>query len=317
MHSDCAFERQWRVESAEVGALDFGLGELPWADFALNPRRLRGSDFLMRWAQGEWSERRIEEAINQSGRFLAIPYGPSGVAPEGDPRAYELYFERLEAAGLGRVKRPDLLLFREESRATIERCIDESGGLAALPFVPEEKLGGLLGLALGAVECENSLWKAERMPGFGQALRLDKKSGMQRVPKTSAQPSIFLKEEDRAPLRTWQEAHGIPIHIWQVFYDRAYGIALTGAESAIVTGQVPPTKQVFQAPGGATTTKVIYKIFYQLAYEVGRARSEPQLRAAYIEDKNGHILPYVRFEGGMLELSSEAVATLAGLAEGR
>ncbi|MGH9475627.1 MAG: hypothetical protein ACRD1C_04775 [Terriglobales bacterium] len=258
-----------------------------------------------------WAVRDRQKAPGLIDCFLDPPLAPF-------PLTYELYFERLEAAdGLGRIKRPDLLLFREENRATIERCIDDSGGLAELPFVPEEKLGGLLGLALGAVECENSLWKAERMPGFGQALRLDKKSGMQRVPKTSVQPSIFLKEEDRAPLRTWQEAHGIPIHIWQVFYDRAYGIALTGAESAIVTGQVPPTKQVFQAPGGATTTKVIYKIFYQLAYEVGRARSEPQLRAEYIEDKNGHILPYVRFEGGMLELSSEAVATLAGLAEGR
>ncbi len=25
-------------------------------DFVINPRRLRGSDFLMRWSQGRWSE---------------------------------------------------------------------------------------------------------------------------------------------------------------------------------------------------------------------------------------------------------------------
>ncbi|MEN9259058.1 MAG: hypothetical protein Q6L55_10085, partial [Gloeomargarita sp. SRBZ-1_bins_9] len=34
-----------------------------WLDFLLNPRRLRGSDFLMRWSQGVWSEERIIQAV--------------------------------------------------------------------------------------------------------------------------------------------------------------------------------------------------------------------------------------------------------------
>jgi hypothetical protein len=33
-----------------------GHENLVWSDFLLNPRRLRGSDFLMRWSQGVWSE---------------------------------------------------------------------------------------------------------------------------------------------------------------------------------------------------------------------------------------------------------------------
>ena len=37
---------------------------------------------------------------------------------------------------------------------------------------------------------------------------------------------------------------------------------------------------------------------------------------AYIEDKNGHILPYVRFEGGSLELAPEAKGVLNTLAGG-
>lgn len=69
---------------------------IPWSDFLLNPRRLRGSDFLMRWSQGVWSEKRILEAINKTDDFYAIPYGPSGVAPTDNVREYELYFERLE-----------------------------------------------------------------------------------------------------------------------------------------------------------------------------------------------------------------------------
>jgi hypothetical protein len=35
---------------------------------------------------------------------------------------------------------------------------------------------------------------------------------------------------------------------------------------------------------------------------VGISEEEPTLRPAYIEDKNGHILPYVKFEGGKLKL---------------
>ncbi len=36
-----------------------GHADVPWAHFLLNPRRLRGSDFLMRWSQGVWSEERL------------------------------------------------------------------------------------------------------------------------------------------------------------------------------------------------------------------------------------------------------------------
>ena len=91
-----------------------GHAPLQWSEFLLNPRRLRGSDFLMRWSQGVWSEERLMQAVNGTGSYFALPYGPSGTAPDDDPRAFELYFERLELAGLGRVKRPDLLVFRRE-----------------------------------------------------------------------------------------------------------------------------------------------------------------------------------------------------------
>ena len=36
---------------------------LPWSDFCLNPRRLSGSDFLMRWSQGMWSEERLIQTV--------------------------------------------------------------------------------------------------------------------------------------------------------------------------------------------------------------------------------------------------------------
>src|SRR3990170_8329851 len=110
---------------------------LPWADFLLNPRRLRGSDFLMRWSQGVWSENRLIEAVNENGKYFAIPYGPSGTAPTDDVRAFELYFERLDAAGLGNIKRPDILLFKKVDQETIMKAVENLGGISELPFIQE------------------------------------------------------------------------------------------------------------------------------------------------------------------------------------
>ncbi len=100
------FDRDLSVSVEEIELFLSGLGFAPWAEFFLNPRRLCGSDFLMRWSQGVWSEERIVQAVNDTGRYYALPYGPSSVAPEGDVRELELYFERLNKAGLGEDETP-------------------------------------------------------------------------------------------------------------------------------------------------------------------------------------------------------------------
>jgi hypothetical protein len=286
---------------------------LPWLDFCLNPRRLRGSDFLMRWSQGVWSEQRLIEAVEASQGFFAIPYGPSGTAPTGDVRAFELYFERLEAAGLGQIKRPDLLVFPASARSAVSQRIVEVGGRSELPFVPEddERIQALLREAVLAVECENSLWRARSMPEFNVPLKPQRRlGGKLGLPKTAVLPTIIIKEEDRQPLGLWQEKHGVPIHIWHVFFNRAYGLAFDRAEELVQQGLTEPTAQVFQAPGGATTRKVIYKHYYQHGYPPGVSTEDPRLLPAFIEDKNGHILPYVTFSGGALGLLPEAIEEL-------
>lgn len=307
------FERVLSVSALDLEILLHGMEKMPWADFLLNPRKLRGSDFLMRWSQGVWSEDRLTEAINATGRFFAIPYGPSGTAPDNDVRAFELYFERLENAGLGHIKRPDLLVFRTKDRRDIEVSLQKIGGLSELPFTPEddEKMISILSKALIAVECENSLWRAKQMPTFGTPLTPQKRlGGKLGLKKSAVLPTIIVKEEDRIPLKRWQEERGIPIHIWHAFYDSAYGIPLSSIERLVEEGLIEPTKQVFQAPGGATTTKIIYKVYYHYAYQLAETLQEPQLVADAITDKNGHILPFVRFVGGESKLSSEAVNVL-------
>jgi len=307
------FEEILSVSAEDIEFELRGYAAVEWLDFLLNPRRLRGSDFLMRWSQGVWSEERIIQAVNNTHEFFAIPYGPSGTAPDDDVRAFELYFERLEAAGLGENKRPDLLIFKNSSQQTVDTLIRSLGGVGELPFTPESSdvIQELLNIALLAVECENSLWKGKLMPDYGTELKPQKRlGGKPGLKKNAVLPTLILKEEDRAPLQKWQDTNGIPIHIWHVFYDMAFGISFDKAQEIIEQGFILSTEQVFQAPGGATTRKVIYKIYYHYGYPLGDATQEPELKARFVEDKNGHILPYVHFEGGKMTLRPEALTVL-------
>ena len=307
------FERALSVSMEEIEIALRGMRKAPWAEFTLNPRRLRGSDFLMRWSQGVWSEDRLTDAVNSAGKYFAMPYGPSGTAPDNDVRAFELYFERLEKAGLGNIKRPDLLVFRVADKARVDSTVNQLNGPSELPFTAEEdgRMQELLAHAVVAVECENSLWRAKQMPNYTTPLTPQKRlGGRLGLKKGAVLPTIIIKEEDRDPLRTWERHRKIPIHIWHAFFDEAYGISLSDAEKLISSGDIEPTKQVFQAPGGATTEKVIYKIYYTHGYLLATTTEEPKLIADSITDRNGHILPYVRFVGGKSRLSAEASAVL-------
>lgn len=123
------FEQWLSVQEDELAFELRGHTALAWADFLLNPRRLWGSDFLMRWSQGVWSEERLTQAVNATSRYLAVPYGPSGTAPDNDVRAFELYFERLEAAGLGSMKRPDLLILSKKMLKMLNKLLVKSAVL--------------------------------------------------------------------------------------------------------------------------------------------------------------------------------------------
>ena len=307
------FERALSVSTEDIRLSFQAIGHTPWADFLLNPRRLRGSDFLMRWSQGVWSEERLSHAVNATGSYFALPYGPSGTAPDNDVRAFELYFERLENAGLGRMKRPDLLIYRTKDKSKVDSAVQALNGISELPFTPEDdpRMKDLLEHAVIAVECENSLWRARKMPDYGTPLTPQKRlGGRDGLKKSAVLPTIIIKEEDREPLKEWQSKREIPIHIWHAFFDEAYGIRLADAERLFTQGDIEPTQQVFQAPGGATTKKVIYKIYYRHAYPLATTVEEPRLVADSITDKNGHILPYVRFVGGKSQLAPEVIAIL-------
>jgi len=111
--------------------------------------------------------------------------------------------------------------------------------------------------------------------------RLVGKMGLRR---NAVLPTVIMKEDDRIPLNRGQtENNSIPIHIWHVFFDKAYGLALDEAERLVREGLIEPTIQIFQAPGGATTKKAIYKFYYHYAYPLGISTEKPTLVSDYIQ----------------------------------
>lgn len=315
------FDELFGVFEEEVEFEFRGKSPIAWADYWLNPRILRGSDFLMRYSQGAWSEQRLTDACNATEDFYALPYGPRGTAPDDDVRATELYMERLEAAGLGQLKRPDLLIFPKSEQGAVEGIVREIGGndefekaLEELPFTLEDNplMQALLSRTILAVECENSLWVARMMPHYGAELRPMRRLGGKRgLTKGAVLPTVIIKEQDLRPLLDWQAQRNVPIHVWHAFFDLAFGLALDEAVRLVNEGFIEPRAQVFQASGGQTTTKTTYNIYHHYAYELGEAKESPELIAAHIIDKNGHIMPYVKFDGGNMVLTDTALEVLA------
>lgn len=309
-------------------------------EFYLNPRYLRGSDFLMRFSQGRWAEDIVARTINATDDLRAVPYGPSSVAPS-EPREMESYFERLEKAGtVG--KRPDLLILARDDYDGIRPHLNEIR-IVNLPFTPEADLDFLHSRAIIAVEVENSLWVAREMPNYGKGVPLTKlitRKRRFRKPESIARweawtenvrrfcapsearkhlkgflesakvPTVILKDEDVRPLAEWETNFNIPIFVFHVFYDEAYYISLEAARELIEKGVILPTEQTFYAPGGPTTQKHIYKIWYTLANPLGTMTRQPDMTARFVQDKNGHILPYVHFSGGQMALSEEILTEL-------
>src|SRR5262249_48204448 len=115
------------------------------------------------------------------------------------------------------------------------------------------------------------------------------------------------------PLSVWQGEWNVPIYVFHVFYDQGFFISFDRALDLIKRKIVEVTEQVFFAPGVATTRKGIYKIWYTLASPLGEIVKKADLTSKVVQDKNGHILPYVHFSGGRLDLAKEIIAELEKL----
>ena len=291
------------------------------------PPTFRGSDFAMRFAQGQWSEERIIESINASSDYKAIPYGRSQVGPE-NPEEIPAYWEKyIQAESVG--KRPDILVFFRSDFERLEDLLPEDPTLAQ-----DDDLEPFLEVAICAIEAENSLWVAEEMTDYGT----------KKITKLNfVAPTIIVKEEDAPELEAWQAHYKIPICIVQVFYDRGYIVELdqvTGAvnkinaalrgegiaslglaeldekESKKLARELQKNLGVFvkeqkfaDSRTGTSTGKIIYRTHYSVAHEFGRLdpADKPKPTPKVKFETNGKIMAYVHFEGGTMRLSKPAI----------
>lgn len=293
----------------------------------VKPPTFRGSDLAMRYAQGQWSEERVVESINVSESYRALPYGLSQVGPENkeDIPAYWEKFRQAESVG----KRPDILVLR---RGDFERLNDR---LPEDPTVAmDDEPTPFIEAAICGIEAENSLWVAEKMPDYG----------VEKITrKDFIAPTIIVKEQDAPELVAWQQHHGVPVCVVQVFFDRSYimrlddilaavdeieaasrgegvgslGIApLDEKENKKRANELQKRLGVFikeqnypDSRTGTSTKKVTYRTHHTRAKEFGVL--DPENPPTYIPkvmvEKNGKIMSYVHFEGGILKLSEPAL----------
>lgn len=289
-------ELDWEL----VGLQHFALAD---PDYLINPRRLRGSDFLMRWEQGRWSEEIVLRALNQTTEFGILPYGPSTVAPE-DPQELELFFEKMDVIAL-EGKRPDLLLYDKSvfdwACSELQRRL---GSVEAMAETSSAEMRDVIGKARAAFEIENSLWVTEKMPGFGKPFSRymrGKKAGQ--LKPAGIIPTIIVKQEDIPRLQAWEADFRIPIYIVHIFYDRGYFIQFGDLLTLLDSGEIGMETQRFTNPDGtASTEKQIVKVPYILCKEFGTV-SGPTLLPRTFVDKNGKVMTYVTFEGGDIALA--------------
>lgn len=276
------------------------------------PPQFRGADFTMRWEQGRWSEDRLAESINATGEFVALPYGRSQIGPKdkADLDAYWRRFVEVE----GDWKRPDLLVlpartFKENEGAWAELLRDPT-------IRSDEELEPIVRTSLCGIEAENSLWVAEKMRDFNSTLPLTR---LQIVA-----PRIWVKEEDSDALLQWTQKFDKLIFVVQVFYDRAYMIGLEKllARVAQINGAADAREKrrlqkelgiIFQQQGyvdsrtGQASKKLVYTAHHTLGVCFGTVVEEPVAVPEVIKADNGKIMPYVRFRGGRLDMTDEAL----------
>jgi AccI restriction endonuclease len=301
------------------------------------PPTFRGSDFAMRYEQGQWSENRIIEAIRNSGTYCAFPYGRSSVGPKDKAKIAEYWAEYIKAESIG--KRPDILVIRRED---YDRLGDPEQRLGDTTLATDETLSDYLEVAVCGVEAENSLWRAAKMPDFGKTT-LTKLNFIA--------PTVIVKQEDESELVAWQSTFGIPICVVQAFFDRAYIVRLdfiveavskikaaAAGEGVVGLGFEPLdvkdrkraadrvqkdlgvfiSEQSFSdARSGTATKKTLYRTHYSVACEFGivSPENQPTVIADYIEEDNGKIMPYVRFVGGRLDILPSALELFDQLAQ--
>jgi hypothetical protein len=282
----------------------------------------RGLDFLIRNEQGRWAEELVIEAINNETDFKAVRYGISrAVMVENYGKWVEYWrkYQSVEKYG----KRPNVLVFHKNTfRAFEEELRRYSNSFGDESLIPEEIWESYVRKSICALEVEMSLWRASKMPDKGMKLPLRKLNVIA--------PMIWVKEEDAIKLENWIRRYGKPIYVIQVFYDLAYiaqlKLIIDKANRIKSAQNEEMRKELMKREGlivesqkyadevtGVTTTKTVYRLHPAAAMLFGELIEPPKINVEVLEDKNGKIIPFLRFSDGKLKINPEVIKMWSSL----
>jgi len=263
--------------------------------------RPRGTDFLINWSLGFWSEERVLEAVNSLGHFIAFRYGVSRVGPFTFEE-FRKYYERLKQAYL-HGKRPDLIVFDLNLYNQLSEC--EKQVLKKLVDLSNAEADPVIEKALFGVEVEFSKWHVGKMLQYRQ-----------QKAQTELGPTFTIKQEDLEPLIKWARHFKKEIVVVQVFYDRAYITPFSQALSVIQNlnkGLKPPSAR---AERDRKTGKYTYFISC-LSYGklLGYFNPAPSIEGKVLVDERGMLWPTVELVNGRLNVTQEARDLLDKIAQ--
>ena len=254
------------------------------------------------------------DAINNSKKLRAIPYGRSQIGPKEKDKIKEYYrkYRRDEKYG----KRPDILVFDIETYTEISDQLPEDP-----TTTPEDELEDIVKESLCAIEAENSMWYAKKMPDYGKKPPFKSKK--------LTLPRIWIKEEDVSRLLEWEKYYKKKIWVIQVLMDEAFMASLDwvmtqvkkieekaglkGIKSSKIQreiGIIIEHQAYSDSATGYSTTKIVYTVPHSIAVKFGEIVEEAKLSPDIIIEDNGHIIPYTRFVGGKLRINNAAIEAM-------
>lgn len=282
----------------------------------------RGIDFEHRFKTSRWAEDLLLAEFNLQPNLVAVRYGLSEVQSADDLAAY---FKTDE-------KEPDLLVIkREQLNAKQLRLIDKVNLEEAdrVELFTSGALAFLLEKAFVAIEVEFSPYKAAEMKQRNWKRKTTEQ--WEKRPLKHANPpvapNIFIKEEDLAPLLTWQNRNKIPVVVTHVFDQEAFAISLNQiqnfeTEYASLQNEAQRGLQVTSGifkkiqtydrvdAQGAAEKKVVYRVSPAAsvkAADIEQVNVKAQLGVSSSKKYISHVI----FEGGKILFTLEYLKLLA------
>ena len=242
------------------------------------------SEFLANRAMGDWAERLLAEAVNQTVRgYRVVHYGNSDRMAAGEAGFREFYLGAVEdVRKFG--KRPDLLIVP-----------DTYQGPADVSDRPTEALRALVATALAAVEVRSSKFEALR---YARVREDDRRAG-----KAGARDSqsFTVKVEDLRIVYRWIENFRKPQIYCQVFFDSMFAINVLRIFEIVGSGN----GYVIETPA-KSQEKATIMIPITAGAQVASYTAIPAFEVEHRVTRLGRHDAYVRPVGGAVEFVPEA-----------